>query len=118
MDRTDVQAWLERYIDAWRTYDRAKIEALFTDDAEHRYHPYDEPIVGARAIADSWLEEQDEPGSWKASYRPHLVEGNRATATGTTTYTDDGRTYWNLWELEFADDGRCRRFVEWFMRQP
>lgn len=117
MTRSDVQAWLDRYVDAWRSYDRDSIESLFTEDAEYRYHPYDEPIVGARAIADSWLEEQDEPGSWSATYQPHLVEGSWASATGTTTY-GDGRTYWNMWELEFAPDGRCRRFVEWFMRQP
>ncbi len=117
MTRSDVQAWLDRYVAAWNSYDRASIEALFTEDAEYQYHPYDEPLVGASAIADSWLGDQDEPGSWSASYRPHLVEGNKATATGTTSY-EDGRTFWNMWEMEFAPDGRCQRFVEWFMRQP
>lgn len=117
MSRADVQAWLDGYVAAWRSYDRASIESLFSEDAEYRYHPYDEPLVGASAIADSWLSSQDAPGSWSASYQPHLVEGNKATATGTTTY-QNGRIFWNMWELEFTPDGRCRRFVEWFMRQP
>ncbi|HKZ18624.1 MAG TPA: nuclear transport factor 2 family protein [Acidimicrobiia bacterium] len=117
MTRADVQAWLDGYAAAWRSYDRASIESLFTEDAEYRYHPYDEPLVGASAIADSWLSSQDAPGGWSASYQPHLVEDNKATATGTTTY-QDGRIFWNMWELEFTPDGRCRRFVEWFMRQP
>ncbi|HJU80427.1 MAG TPA: nuclear transport factor 2 family protein [Acidimicrobiia bacterium] len=117
MTRADVQAWLDGYVAAWRSYDRASIESLFSEDAEYRYHPYDDPLVGASAIADSWLSSQDAPGSWSASYQPHLVEGNKATATGTTTY-QDGRIFWNMWELEFTPDGRCRRFVEWFMRQP
>ncbi|MGH8959337.1 MAG: hypothetical protein ACRDVK_11780, partial [Acidimicrobiia bacterium] len=78
MTRADVQGWLDRYVDAWRSYHRESIESLFTEDAEYRYHPYDEQLVGGRAIADSWLEEQDEPGSWAASYQPHLVEGHRA----------------------------------------
>ena len=117
MTRADVQAWLDGYVAAWRSYDRASIESLFSEDAEYRYHPYDEPLVGASAIADNWLSSQDAPGSWSASYQTHLVEGNKATATGTTTY-EDGRIFWNMWELEFTPDGRCRRFVEWFMRQP
>jgi hypothetical protein len=117
MTRADVQAWLDGYVAAWRSYDRASIESLFSEDAEYRYHPYDDPLMGASAIADSWLSSQDAPGSWSASYQPHLVEGNKATATGTTTY-QDGRIFWNMWELEFTADGRCRRFVEWFMRQP
>ncbi len=118
IDRKSVQDWLDRYVGAWRSYDREAIEALFTADAEYRYHPYDaEPVIGGPAIADSWLEEQDEPGSWDAAYQPHMVEGDWATAVGTTTY-GDGRTYWNLWELNFAPDGRCSRFVEWYMQQP
>ena len=65
-----VQRWLEAYVDAWRTYDRDAIRALFSDDVAYSYHPYDEPIRGAEAVADSWLEDQDEPGSWEASYGP------------------------------------------------
>ncbi|MCA1735869.1 MAG: nuclear transport factor 2 family protein [Actinobacteria bacterium] len=117
IDRQAVQDWLNRYVAAWSSYERSAIEALFTEDAEYRYHPYDEPVVGNAAIADDWLEEKDEPGSWNANYQPHLVEGDWATAVGTTTY-GDGRFYWNMWELTFAPDGRCQRFVEWFMKQP
>lgn len=113
-----LQVWLDRYVDAWRSYDRAAIEALFTDDCEYWYHPYDDsPVVGATAIADSWLEEQDRPGSWEASYRPHLIEGEKAVVEGTTTY-DTGRKFWNIWTLDFAPDGRCRHFVEWYMLEP
>ena len=118
METSDVQTWLDGYVDAWRTYERDSIEGLFTNDAEYSFHPYDAaPVRGAKAIADAWLAEKDSPGSWEASYRPHLIEGNRATAVGTTTYAD-GRIYWNIWELEFSPEGKVKRFVEWFMRQP
>ena len=33
MDRSAVQAWLDDYVAAWKTYDQAAIEALFADDA-------------------------------------------------------------------------------------
>lgn len=110
-----MEGWLDRYVAAWRSYDREAIESLFTEDAEYWYHPFDpEPVVGAAAIADDWLAEADQPGSWEAEYAPYAVEGERAVATGKTTYAD-GRIFWNVWTLEFAEDGRCRRFVEWYM---
>jgi hypothetical protein len=112
-----VQAWLDDYIDAWRSYDRDAIVALFDDNVEYRYYPYEEPLRGAQAVADSWLENPDEPGTWEAFYAPELVTGNEAIATGESRYSD-GNVFSNLWQLEFGDDGRCRRFVEWYMRHP
>jgi hypothetical protein len=112
-----VQEWLDRYVEAWRTYDEDAIRALFAPDAEYAYHPYDaEPERGHDAILEAWRHEPDEPGSWEAAYSPSLIEGDRAIAKGKTRYLDDGRTYWNLFELEFDGDGRCTRFVEWFMQ--
>jgi SnoaL-like protein len=52
--------------EAWHTYDPAAIVALFTEDATHAYHPWDEGeglVEGRDAIVADWLEEQDEPGS-------------------------------------------------------
>jgi hypothetical protein len=112
-----VQRWLDGYIAAWRSYDREEIMALFSSDVSYTYHPWDEPVVGAGAVADSWLADQDPPGSWEASYRPYLMAGDKVFTTGTSTYSD-GRVYWNLWELEFDSEGRCSRFAEWFMLQP
>lgn len=113
-----VQAWLDAYVDAWRTYDREAIADLFSADASYAYHPYDdEPLRGREAIVASWLEERDEPGSWEASYRPLLIDGDRAVTTGETRYSD-GRTFSNLYALRFDGDGRCAEFVEWYMEQP
>ena len=46
-----------------------------------------------------------------------MVEGDQAVVTGTTRYTE-GKTYYNLWVLHFAEGGSCAEFVEWFMVQP
>jgi hypothetical protein len=117
MDHAKVQEWLERYVEAWQTYDRDTIRGLFADDATYAFHPWDDPLEGADAIIDNWLESPDEAGSWEADYRPLMVVGNRAVTTGTTRYAN-GRAYWNLWEVDFDDEGRCTRFVEWFMPAP
>ena len=78
------------------------------------YHPYDEPLLGAEAVAGSWLGEQDAPGTWEAEYAPALIAGDEVIATGETRYTD-GQVFSNLWQLTFAPDGRCSRFVEWYV---
>jgi SnoaL-like domain len=111
--RDDAQAWLDGYVEAWRSDDPAVIAALFSDDALYRYDPFRDPIVGGAAIAADWLQSSDAPGSWEAEYRPYAVDGNRAVAVGETRYTS-GEHFANVFVLEFADDGRCSSFTEWF----
>ena len=59
MDHQNAQAWLDRYVAAWLSYDRDDIALLFSEDVRYRYHPYDEPIVGRDAVVASWLGEDD-----------------------------------------------------------
>lgn len=122
MNHSDVQAWLDRYVEAWRTYDRALIGDLFSEDAEYLFHPWDEPVLGRQAIVDAWFEDQDAPGTWQAAYEPVAVEGDVAVARGLSRYFHaDGslaRVYQNLWILRFDEDGRCRSFTEWYMKEP
>jgi hypothetical protein len=122
-----VQAWLDGYIHAWETYDAMDVEPLFTEDAEYRYHPANDPEVGRDLIVYGWLNpnddasKRDKPGTWTADYAPFAVDGNRAVAVGVSTYYTDAtrsevsRIYYNNWLLEFADDGRCRSFIEYYM---
>lgn len=122
MNRDQVAQWLESYVAAWQTYDRASIEALFAKEASYRYHPYDEPLKGRDAIVESWLEEPDASGTYEGHYEPVAVEGNVAVAVGTSTYRrKDGSVrdiYDNCFVLRLDDDGRCTDFTEWFMKRP
>jgi hypothetical protein len=129
MTHADVQAWLDRYVEAWQSYDPEAIGALFSESAEYRYQPWGQPTVGREAIVNDWLNpsgaasSRDEPGTWSARYEPWAVDGNRAVAIGETAYFRDAsqaveeRRYWNSWLLEFDDAGRCRSFVEYFMHR-
>ena len=127
MTHDDVQDWLDRYIAAWLTYDPAAIGALFAENAEYRYHPWDEPIRGRAAIVSDWVEPdgnastRDEPDSWDARYEPYIVEGRRAVAVGWSRYLAQGETpeklYHNVYLLEFDGEGRCRSFIEYFVEQ-
>jgi hypothetical protein len=121
MNHESVQAWLDRYVEAWRTYDPSKIGDLFAEDALYIYNPFDEddPVRGREAIVANWLEERDAPDSWRARYAPVAVEGNAAVARGRTQYfLKDGtlaREFANVFIMQFDDAGRCLRFTEWYM---
>jgi hypothetical protein len=120
MTRDDVQRWLDRYIAAWRANQREPIEALFTEDAIYRYHPYgEEAFHGRDAIAGSWLDDIDAPDSWEAEYAPFAVDEDRAVATGWSRYAatvdEPERTYHNVFLMRFDPDGRCAEFTELFM---
>ena len=114
IDDDFVRRWIADYLGAWRTHDRAQIEALFTADATYRPQPDSPPAAGREAIADAWLEEPDDPGSWKSELTPTLVHNDTAIITGWTDYTD-GERFLNLWIVRFGDDGRCADFTEWWM---
>ena len=57
-------------------------------------------------------------------YEPYAVEGDRAVATGTSSYWTDAskstldRVYDNVFLLVFDGDGRCTSFTEYFMTEP
>jgi ketosteroid isomerase-like protein len=131
MDHHSAQAWLEDYVEAWRTYDPERIRALFADDVAYRYHPYDEPVVGADAVVASWLGEsdgegassRDAPGTYDASYAPVAVDGDTVVARGTSTYWREpggpvDQVYDNCFLLRFDDAGRCLEFTEFYVRRP
>ena len=114
IDDTLVRGWIEDYLTAWRTRDRVKIEALFTADATYRPHPDGPPAVGRAAIADAWLDEPDDAGSWAAELEPMLIHEDTAIITGRTDYAD-GERFRNLWIVRFGADGACADFTEWWM---
>lgn len=131
MDRQRAQESLDRYVDAWRTYDADDVAALFSEDVTYRYHPYEEPVVGRDAVVADWLGDdvadgsssRDAPGTYDAEYSPVAVDGDTVVATGATRYRDapDGpvaRRYDNCFVMRFDAEGRCRDFTEFYVQRP
>jgi hypothetical protein len=131
VNRADAQAWLDRYVAAWLSYDVNDIAALFTEDVVYRYHPYDDPLVGREAVVASWLGESDSedastrdaPGTYAARYEPVAVDGDVVVATGTSSYREQPegpvvRIYDNCFVMRFAGEGRCTEFTEYYLRRP
>lgn len=123
-DLAQLGDWLDRYIAAWRSNDAELIRPLFTDDAVYRWHPWetDEAARGADAIASAWLEQPDDPDSWEISCEPLAVNGDLGVARCQTRYfataDEPDRLYHNIFVVRLADDGRCREFTEYYMKDP
>ncbi|MGW5238500.1 nuclear transport factor 2 family protein [Monashia sp. NPDC004114] len=130
MERERAQAWLDRYVAAWLSYDPGDIGELFSQDVAYRYHPNDDPVTGRDAVVASWLGDSDSddastrdaPGTYEAAYAPVAVDGDTVVATGTSRYreTPEGpivRTYDNCFVMRFDDEGRCRDFTEYYVRR-
>ena len=128
MTPDDVQRWLDGYIKAWFAYDADLVGDLFSEDAEYRYHPWDDPVRGRAAIVEDWLnpggspDGRDKPGTVDFEYAPYAVDGDRAVIVGWTVYRASPggpveRTYDNAWLVELDGDGRCRSFTEFFMKR-
>jgi ketosteroid isomerase-like protein len=114
--REDAAAWVERYVQAWRSNDPDDIRALFTDDARYFTAPEREPWAGAEGIVRGWLDRKDEPGTWSFRYEVLGVDGDLAFVRGWTEQRkEDPPTCTNLWVIRLAPDGRASEFIEWWM---
>ena len=123
LEKAAVAAWLDAYVQAWKTYDPEAIGSLFSEDAIYQYNPFREPVRGRAAIISSWLEDRDAPGTYDAHYEPVLIEGNRAVSRGRSLYFEgDGTTlkaeWGNVFFLSFDEEGRCTEFSEWYIQRP
>ena len=118
IDRASVTAWLQAYVQAWKSYDERAIGELFSEDAVYLPNPFYEPLRGRDAIVAFWLEEPDQKGTFDAEYEPLLIEGNRAVTNGWSRYFESGgktlKFEWsNIFVLQFDGQGRCSEYREW-----
>ncbi len=121
MDRQKFQAWLDGYVEAWKSYDEAKIAALFADDVEYRYHPIDEPLKGRAAVVSNWLDQKDDPGTYDAKYEVLAIDGDTYVAHGRSDYFETpGGTlrdqYFNVYVCHFNGKGECTSFTEYWIQ--
>jgi ketosteroid isomerase-like protein len=123
MDRDEVQAWLDRYVELWRAPDADGIRELFAEDVTYRHGAYAPTIRGREALVEHWLSDPDPEGSWSADWQVELAGDDMAAASGITTYYESARPgypgeYSNVFLMRFDAEGRCVDFREWWMPAP
>lgn len=122
MTHDELQAWLDRYVEAWKTYDPDKIGSLFSENIEYRYHPNDEPEVGRELLVSNWLDTRDVEGTYDAEYHPVAIDPDGThVANGWSRYfeTPGGPMrdeYWNVYILRFNAAGECTHFTEYWIQ--
>jgi ketosteroid isomerase-like protein len=114
MTRQEVDDWIRRYEEAWRSPGTEVLTELFTEDATYLLSPYEEPVVGLGEIAAMWERERKGPDEvFAMTSEVFAVEGQRAVVRVEVHYdapvTADFR---DIWLLRF-EDGRCAHFEEW-----
>jgi uncharacterized protein (TIGR02246 family) len=126
MDRTDVERWIESYRRAWETDDASDVASLFTEDATYKPYPWPRERVGWQGrdeIVEKWIGRGDSKIGWKFDHSVLAVEDDTAVIEGWTSY-DRGEgeawdeAYANIWLVRFAEDGRARQFIEWWVQKP
>lgn len=115
MDRSDVERWLDRYVEAWGSNDPAAIGDLFTEGARYFTAPHRSPWEGRQGIVEGWLDRKEDPGTWRFRYEVLGVDGDLAFVRGWTEYLTEEEDYSNLWVIRLEDDGRCSEYIEWWV---
>jgi hypothetical protein len=119
VDRQAFQGWLDRYVDAWKTYEPQAIADLWSENATYYYHPQDEPLRGRDAIVENWLENKDDAGTYDAKYEVVAVDGDTYVAKGWSRYFENGQMsdeYNNIYLCRFDADGKCSEFIEYWIQ--
>ena len=80
-------------------------------------------MAGPRQVVRNWIERGDSGSGWRFEHKVLAVEGDTAVIEGWTYYDpneDDPLpdAYANIWLVRFADEGRAREFVEWWVQRP
>ena len=116
MDLKDLQGWIDRYVEAWRSNDARAIGELFAENAVYYTHPFRDPWRGRDEIVRNWSAEPDAPDTWEARYEALAVTGHIGVVSGWTKYKD-GDEYANAYVIRFDDGGRATEFTEWFLKR-
>lgn len=112
---------LDRYRQAWESFDGDGWVALFTDDAEYHEDPFEPPIVGHNALRAYLLEAAAAQDQVEMTVERHWVVGPTVLAAWHASFIRrPGRERVRIagfMTLEIAADGRVARFREWWHKR-
>jgi hypothetical protein len=121
MDLTAIHGWLAAYRRAWKTDAREDIAALFSDGVRYFTAPYREPLRGIDEVASYWVGEKESGIPWTFEPRVLARERDLYVVEVLVRYPEGesaglgAREYRDIWLVTLAEDGRARKFVEYFM---
>jgi ketosteroid isomerase-like protein len=112
----DGQDLLDRYKRAWERRDPELAMSLYREDAEHRDHPFHEPLHGANEIRAMWNDIAANEANVEFDAERIWVSGATVLASFHAAYTDrttaDRIRIRGFLTFEL-DEGRIARAREW-----
>jgi hypothetical protein len=105
-----MNAWVERYLAAWRSDSPPDIAALFSVAATYHEEPSQATWTGHDAIVAGWqARSAEQHGDWAFDWEVLSQVGGSAVVTGVGHYDELG-DFDNLWTIDLNEDGRCTEF--------
>ena len=118
----EFDAWLRGYKSAWENRDPQAAAALFTDDAEYYWTPFDPPHRGKEGIAAVWKGAVSQQKDINFTYDVLAVNGALGIArwhTKLTAVPDNTPVEFDgIIVATFAPSKHCREFREWWHMPP
>jgi ketosteroid isomerase-like protein len=112
---------LERYRQAWESFDGDAWVALFTEDAEYHEDPFDPPLVGHNAIRAYLNEAAERQDQVEMTIERHWAVGSTILAAWHASFirraTRERVRLAGFLAADLDTDGRIARFREWWHRR-
>lgn len=110
----DATRWMNRYVQAWRTYRIDAAAGVYAPDAEFHERPYETDWHGLDEIIAGWKLRAGWTGtaSWTFDWKLLHLTGDTFSVQGTGTYPALG-TFDNLWVVTLNEDGEASAHWQW-----
>src|SRR5687768_8716356 len=122
MTLDDFVEWLDRYGIAWIARDPEAVAALFSIDAAYYETPFDQPMVGSRAIHQYWTDgARNSQRNVRFEATPIAIENDRGLAHWRASFhrvpSDVFVELDGVLSARFDEAKRCLEFREWWHRR-
>jgi hypothetical protein len=115
MTHADVQSWVDKYVDAWRSNGTLELADVFSDNVIYSLSPWKPPLHGLVQLEKFWEKARSEPHEvFELNSEVVAVEDKTAVVRVEVKYANDTPNCWrDVWILVFDKNGACISFEEW-----
>ena len=115
-----VEEWVEAYGRAWRERDADSAVELFTEDAEYRFSPFREPVVGSQAIHAYWEDVTSAQEELDVRMGTRSSPATSSPPSGGRRWSKTARRPRSRAACSSASppDGRCTALREYWFQKP